>query len=542
MTEMNNNDLDRLFREKFEGQETAPPGSAWPNIERELGKTNGRSGAGRWWISGIAVLVTGLAGWWYLNTSHLPSAQLAENRTNENKVQNTNVSSQNNTANETNNTSSENANTPGSTADLKPVVSPEKTAVPVTPASSAGETKNPPAKTSVPVASGSAEKTANAFPKASYETTKQNGKKQAASSSPGDVTVAGQDRKGKYDDQRDPGPHVPVIVYDQQNPTGHDGAAPEKDSQALAGNTGSSPKEATVAEPNTTASEKAIADSTLLAEMLAPVEKTNSDSANTGTEEGAGPAGPNELLPAFFAGFHVSVESQKISSSDNYDEEFTRADVSLTGENASPEIISQSYSFGGRLGWFASKHLALVGGVYFNSFEMNSAGGSLRFNHNNEILFTIHSAASSVQMHSSSFSHEDSFYGPSDTFLVKLSSKENYSFVNFQLGGAYYPWRTQHFGAYVNLLSNGAYLTKENMTLTSAKTGNSFRFYEKDMSGMNKFTLGAQVGAGFEFTPVSHFGIWIEPAYFFSASLNKKNAFALKPSAFRFQCGLAAHF
>lgn len=541
MTEMNNNDLDRLFREKFEGQETAPPDSAWPNIERELGKTSGRGGTGRWWISGITAVVIGLAGWWYFGSSHLSSGQIAENRTNENKTQQTNSSSQNNNANETKNTSSENTNTPGSTADLKPVLADEKSGS----SSSSSETKNPQTKAGASVASKSPQTTASVNPQDSREPAKRNnGNRQAASPSPKDVTAAGLGKKGKFDDQRDPGPHVPAIVYDQKNPVDPIGAPPEKDTQlAEAGSSGQEKTTATDPQQKATASEKAIADSTLLAEMLAPADKTNSDSSKTGAEDAGTQAGQNDQLPAFFAGLHVSVESQKISSSENYGEDFTRADVSLTGEeNSSPEIISQSYSYGGRLGWFASKHFALVGGLYFNSFEMNSTGGSLKYNHNDEVLFTMHSAASSVQMNSGSFSHEDSYYGPSDTFLVKLSSKENYSFLNFQLGASYYPWRNQRFGAYVNLLSNGAYLTKENMTLTSAKTGNSFRFSEKEMSGMNKFTLGAQLGTGFEFTPVPHLGIWIEPAYFFSASLNKKNAFALKPSAFRFQCGLAAHF
>lgn len=247
-------------------------------------------------------------------------------------------------------------------------------------------------------------------------------------------------------------------------------------------------------------------------------------------------------LPIFYFALHGGVDAGKILSvTESYEhDEFT--DVRIYDKDDLKALPQQSYSYGGRFGWFLSKRISLTAGAYYSIFQTAPQEGHFRYNHNYPCVFTMYSATSSVKCKSSNFDWSDNSGTPNDTFNIQIQSQERYDYVNLQLGVSYYALRTKHFGVYADVLSNGAYLAKQSMTLTVPKSGKTLQYGADWMTGMNKFVMGGQVGVGAEFIVGGHFGLWAEPSFYFSGALNRKNAVNLQPGGMRYLVGLAYHF
>jgi hypothetical protein len=251
---------------------------------------------------------------------------------------------------------------------------------------------------------------------------------------------------------------------------------------------------------------------------------------------------PLSPLPVFYFALHGSVDNGKILSATESDENENNTDVHVYDKNKLKSLPQQTYSYGARFGWFLTKRISLTAGAYYSIFQSAPSEGHFKFDHNNAYTFTMYSPTSSVKCKSTNFTFGDSNGGVNDTFYVGIRSEERYDYLNLQLGLSYYAIRTKHFGVYADLLSNGAYLAKEEMTLSVPKSGKTLQYGANRMSGMNKFVMGGQTGIGVEFLFGGHFGLWAEPSFYFSGALNKANAVNLQPGGMRYLFGLAYHF
>jgi hypothetical protein len=583
---MNDNELDRLFREKFAGEKASPPDFTWPNIERALDKPARRPGGWYWWLSGIVLLFLGM-GTWRMMSTHRLNPVVEEKRLTETKINSSPGQSGENAPASTHQPSSGNqqsltenktatssasgethssSETINSTGNDDPAAQPDQDSKKTAGTALPGHSNSPkaPKPVSYPVEPVAGQPTvAEHSPSSSGKTDSKAAapvdKPQVASSGKNPVADTGKEKQ-ETAAQVQPEKHLPEIIYDQQDVLGHDAqqqpaaALPLLQPVATNENNGSDDATAKAEQPVAAAgSGESVSNELLPGTKTEPQPVLPQDVRVSLTEQQQTDSVPGkkdippvaqqpETLPVFFAGFHGAMENQKIASSSSNETGFTYRDVILYKGDTPPVVTQQTYTYGGRFGWFATKHLALLGGISFSTLEIASPGRFVRYNHNDEIQFDFHSASASAELSSSSFTVADNYAPMGDTFWVKIVSQEKYSFLNLQLGGSWYPLRTKHFGAYINVLSNGAYLTRQQMTLTSVKTGNTFMYGKDNMAGMNSFTIGGQAGIGFEFTPIRNLGIWIEPAYFFSNTINRNNAFNFRPSSVRLQCGLSAHF
>ncbi|HEU4718047.1 MAG TPA: hypothetical protein VFU15_09445, partial [Bacteroidia bacterium] len=248
------------------------------------------------------------------------------------------------------------------------------------------------------------------------------------------------------------------------------------------------------------------------------------------------------VLPVFFIAFDGISDNAKAGTPKYQKTDPQSGDVNVYDEQTLKSDRQQTWTFGARAGYFISRHFALLAGGNASRYVAPQGTGNLKFNHNHEYLLNFHTATSSFQLPSGSFTADDSNTQQGDTFHISVQSYERYRYFNLRLGGAFYPVRNRYFSIYIDAFCNGAYLTKQDLTLTVPKSGKTFSFSGDELSGMNRFTIGWQAGAGFEWMPVKNLGIWAEPSWFSFGTLNKKNAVMIDPSSFRVQFGLAWHF
>lgn len=540
--DLHNNEIDGLFRDHLAGEEAAPREMVWKNIEKQLDAIPKKPGNWIWWLSSI-VIVAGIGTWIAISVFHgNDKNKLSQNSNvtgwNYNDPANSDFDKVSNTASD-NKKSDSSVNIEGgkfvsgnnNSADLK--------------------TEN-----------GAAANLPSSNSSSNYTTSNTTGGNKTSLQSDSKSNSIYSDKSSFEKDHQPLKSGSPAYVFNQTdspdlhskaagdknevNGYSHEGAMyklPRKLSEyTMSGHSGNTSKEtssfgddlprydydAMRDNPRTwpdSSSEKIISDTT----------KDGSTGSSGNTNGGT--------LPVYYAAVHGAVDAQRVLQSSANDEEFSKTDVRLYDRNKLNALPQQTYSYGARFGWFLSKRISLTAGAYYSIYQSSTGEGTFKFNHNNIYNFTMHSATSSVNCSSENFERNDGVMQQySDTIAIKINSQERYDYVNLQLGISFYALRTKRFGIYGNLLSNGAILSKQQMTLTVPQSGKTLSYSGSQLYGMNKFIMGAQAGIGMEWMFTGNFGIWAEPSFFFSGAMNKNNAVHLQAGGMRYLAGVAYHF
>jgi hypothetical protein len=522
--------LDQLFHDKLSGEETVPREIVWTKISEELGKAGKRPVAWIWWLSGI-ILILGIGSWFGISAYR--GNKLAQNKT---------ITGWNVDSNESDWEKVPYDYNGGDTG----VISIEGGAYAMGQDSAAGA------------------KTKDGYdalndghndldPDRPYDAGADDQKKKSFSAQKKQVN--GDEKKEQVISR--------PIIHDQTKvnaekekqaihfiaPPVSSGELPDETHDKLPENTGSSTAVQENHEPASASEEKNLSHGDSIPAKKEIVSSENKDSViaqnDTSAANPSSTITPDEIvkpLPIYFASLHGAIEAGKILNSQSNEYDLSSTDVRVYNEEKIGSLLQQTYSYGGRFGWFITKRISLTAGAYYSMYETNTNEGQFKFNHNQSYIFTMHSPTSSVNCASSKFDHDDSNGPLSDTFYIHIQSKEKYEYVNLQLGVSFYALRTKHFGIYGTLFSNEAFLSKQAMTLTVPHSGKTFSYSGEQLSGMNKFVLGGQTGVGIEWLPFGNFGVWAEPSFYFAGNINRKNVISLHPGGMKYLAGIAYHF
>jgi hypothetical protein len=568
--DLHENELDGLFRDHLAGEEATPRPRVWNNIEKQLDAIPKRPTNWIWWLSGVALVAgigtwigvslynsngknpiaqkTNVTGWNYNDPNDggfgkvptegssdgdsvvlIEGGQNTTGNTNSTDSKNNNSSIDNSSVKNSGTTnSSDNSSTTSTNPSLNsnsPLVSNVKKNNQKNPSPSDSKSNSPYADKS-------------AFEKNDQPVYTNSSDVIDKNDSPDKRSMASADKKEVSASSHEGNTYrLPRKLSEYTKSAAHAGNSGNEPS-AFGDNIPRNDFDAMRDNPRTwpdSASEKPVADDA----------DSKKDSATPPDSSGAGPTLPpptGNVFPAFYAALHGAVDAQKILQSSVGDEGFSKTDVRIYDKNKL-NVPQQTYSYGVKFGWFLSKRISLTAGAYYSIYQSATSQGSFKFNHNYAYTFTMHSPTSSVICPSSKFDRNDGIGQQySDTIAININSQERYDYVNLQLGVSYYLLRTKHFGLYGDLLSNGAILSKQEMTLMIPRSGKTLTYSGNQLSGMNKFVLGGQTGVGVEWTLTKNFGIWAEPSFFFSGAMNKNNAVRLQPGGMRYLAGVVYHF